>query len=313
MTHTTTEKLIVQLRTLHHLTNTEAQIAQTRQAQARDEAVREELATNAANAQERAQLIAASLRDLGGAPDVVTPALGRATALAKTVVEQGQPIAAALFGDLALEHQLLDRARYLEALADTADHADTRNLARRLQSAHQETIDWINSVLVEEASGEPTKVRPTPVQKAVGRLTSVVSYPTRWTAEWINGTAEAVARTRSRVGTVTEAAVDSLTAGRDAALLQAEQIATRNGARSTETALHRTRVLAGGLTEEELAVDNYDDLTVGEVASAVQQLTDTAALTALLRYEQNNKDRAGAVNAIENRLSALVEQNISRN
>jgi hypothetical protein len=26
MTHTTTEKLIVQLRTLHHLTNTEAQI-----------------------------------------------------------------------------------------------------------------------------------------------------------------------------------------------------------------------------------------------------------------------------------------------
>jgi hypothetical protein len=313
MTHTTTEKLIVQLRTLHHLTNTEAQIAQTRQAQARDEAVREELATNAANAQERAQLIAAALRDLGGVPDVVTPALGRATALAKTVVEQGQPIAAALFGDLALEHQLLDRARYLEALADAADHADTRNLARRLQAAHQETIAWINSVLVEEASGEPTKVRPTPVQKAVGRLTSVVSYPTCWAAQWINGTAEAVARTRSRVGTVAEAAVDSLTAGRDAALLQAEQIATRNGARGTETVLHRTRVLAGGLTEEELAVDNYDDLTVGEVASAVQQLTDTAALTVLLRYEQNNKVRAGAVSAIEHRLSALVEQNISRN
>ena len=134
-----------------------------------------ELATNAANAHERAQLIAAALRDLGGVPDVVTPALGRATALAKTVVEQGQPIAGALFGDLALEHQLLDRARYLEALADTADHADTRNLARRLQAAHQETIEWITSVLVEEASGEPTKVRPTPVQKAVGRLTSVVN------------------------------------------------------------------------------------------------------------------------------------------
>ncbi len=77
--------------------------------------------------------------------------------------------------------------------------------------------------------------------------------------------------------------------------------------------MHRTRVLAGGLTGDELAVDNYDDLTVGEVASAVQQLTDTAALTALLRYEQNNKDRAGAVTVIENRLSALVEQNISRN
>ena len=275
--------------------------------------MRDELATNAANAHERAQLIGAALRELGGVPDVVTPTLGRATALAKTVVEQGQLIAAALFGDLALEHQLLDRARYLEALADTADHADTRNLARRLQAAHQETIDWITSVLAEEAAGKPTKVRPTPVQKAVGGLTCVVNYPTRRTAEWINGTAEAVARTRSRVGTVAEAAVDSVTAGRDAALLQAEQIATRKGARSTETALHRTRVLAGGLTGDELAVDNYDDLTVSDVASAVQKLTDTAALTALLRYEQNHKDRAGAVTAIENRLAALVEQDISRN
>jgi bacterioferritin (cytochrome b1) len=313
MTDTTTQKLITQLRTLQQLTNTEAQIAQTRQVQARDEAVRDELATNAANAHERAQLIGAALRDLGGVPDVVTPALGRATALAKTVVEQGQPIAAALFGDLALEHQLLDRARYLEALADTADHADTRNLARRLQAAHQETIDWITSVLVEEASGKPTKVRPTPVQKAVRRLTSVIILPARRTAEWINAAAEAVARTRSRVGTVAGAAVDSLTAGRDAALLQAEQIATRKGAHSTETALHRTRVLAGGLIEDELAVDNYDDLTVGEVASAVQRLTDTGALAALLRYEQNHKDRAGAVTGIENRLAALAEQDISRN
>ena len=57
--------------------------------------------------------------------------------------------------------------------------------------------------------------------------------------------------------------------------------------------MHRSRVLAGGLIEEELAVDNYDDLTVSDVASAVQQLTDTAALTALLRYEQNHKDRTG--------------------
>lgn len=83
MTDATTQKLITELRTLHHLTNTEAQIAQTRQAQARDEAVREELATNATDAHDRAQLIAAALRDLGGVPDVVTPVLGRATASPK--------------------------------------------------------------------------------------------------------------------------------------------------------------------------------------------------------------------------------------
>jgi hypothetical protein len=72
-------------------------------------------------------------------------------------------------------------------------------------------------------------------------------------------------------------------------------------------------VLAGGLSGDELAVDNYDDLTVSEVASAVQHLTDAAALTALLRYEQNHKDRGGAVIAIETRLAALAEQDISRN
>lgn len=42
------------------------------------------------------------------------------------MVEQGQPLSGALFGDLALEHQLLDRAIYLEGLADAAGHGDTR-------------------------------------------------------------------------------------------------------------------------------------------------------------------------------------------
>lgn len=313
MTHTNTDKLIGQLRILHHLTNSEIQIAQTRLAQARNDTVRQQFTTNAANAQERARLIAAALRELGGVPDVITPALGRATALAKAVVEQGQPITAALFGDLALEHQLLDRAIYLEALADVADHVDTRSLARRLQAAHQETIEWITSVLAQEAAGEPTAVRPTPVQKAVGRLTRAANYPTRWAAERINGTAEAVARTRSRVGTVTEAAVDSLSAGRDAGLRHAEQTATRKGARTTATTLHRTRVVAGALTEDELPVDTYDDFTVSEVEAAVRRLTDPAALTALLRYEHNHKDRAGATSAIEDQLAARKAQQSNRN
>jgi hypothetical protein len=313
MTHATTEKLIGQLRILHQLTNSEIQIAEARQVQARNDTVRQQFTTNAANAQERAKLIAAALRELGGVPDVIAPALGRATALAKSLVEQGQPLTGALFGDLALEHQLLDRARYLEALADAADHIDTRLLARRMQAAHQETVEWITSVLAQEASGKPTAVQPTPVQKAVGRVTRAANYPTRWAAARINEAAEAVARTRSRVATVTEATVDSLTAGRDAGLHQAEQIATRKGAHTTANTLHRTRVLTGGLTEDELTVDRYDDLTVNEVEAAVQQLSDPAALAALLRYEHNHKDRAGASTAIENQLAALRAQGSNRN
>ena len=171
----------------------------------------DKLATNAANAHERGQLIGAALRELGGVPDVVTPALGRATALAKTVVEQGQPIAGALFGDLALEHQLLDRARYLEALADTASDLDIQNLARRPGcTSRNPRVDHFGAR--RRSLGAALKVRPTPVQKAVGGLTSVINYPARRAAAWINGTAEAVARTRARVGTVAGAAVDSLTA-----------------------------------------------------------------------------------------------------
>jgi hypothetical protein len=303
VTHPNTDKLVGQLRILHNLTNTEAQIATTRVVQARDDSVRDELTANAENAQERSKLIAAALRDLGGVPDVITPALGRATALAKTVVEQVQPLAGALFSDLALEHQLLDRARYLGELADAADHTATRQLAQRLQEAHQETVEWINSVLAQEAAGEPTALRPTPVQMAVGRLSKVAYYPARWAAARIDDAAEALARTRSRIDTVSEATVESFSAGRDAGLDKAEQIASKKGARNTATTLHRTRAASGALTEAELPVKNYDDLTVNEVEAKVQKVTDSAALTALLRHEQSNKDRVGATTVIENQLA----------
>lgn len=309
MTHPQTGKLIAQLRILHQLTNTEAQIAQTRVMQARDDNVRKELTTNAGNAQERAKLIAATLRDLGGVPDVITPALGRASALAQTLVEQGQPLAGALFSDLALEHQLLDRARYLAKLAEAADHTETRELAHRLQDAHQETVEWIKSVLDQEAAGEPTAVRPTPVQAAVSRLTRVAYYPARLAAARINEAVEALVRTRSRVETVGKAAVESITAGRDAALERAEQIAGNKGAGTTATTLHRTRAAAGALSESELPVKNYDKLTVNEVEAKVQKVTDSAALAALLRYEQSNKDRVGATTAIENQLAQANNSN----
>ena len=99
-----TNKIVFQLRALLQLTNTEIQIAQARQAQARTDAVRRELAQNADHATTRARLIAATLRDLGGVPDVVAPALGRLTALVKTVLEQAEPLDGALLEDLALEH-----------------------------------------------------------------------------------------------------------------------------------------------------------------------------------------------------------------
>jgi hypothetical protein len=53
-------------------------------------------------------------REHGGVPDVLGPFLGRAAAAVKALTEQAQPFDEALLDDLALENQLLDRARYLK-------------------------------------------------------------------------------------------------------------------------------------------------------------------------------------------------------
>src|SRR5436305_7633511 len=80
-------KIINQLRALVLLTQTEEQVARTRVSQARTEAVRRELTENADNAAKRTRLITEQLRELGGVPDVVTPALGRLGAVLKATFE----------------------------------------------------------------------------------------------------------------------------------------------------------------------------------------------------------------------------------
>ncbi len=59
-----------------------------------------------------------------GFPDVLGPILGRAAAAVKALTEQAEPFQEALSGDLALEDQLLDRARYIKALAVAAQRPD---------------------------------------------------------------------------------------------------------------------------------------------------------------------------------------------
>jgi len=139
MTSTTT--LTRQLRMILQLTQTEAQIARLRSAQARTEAVRRELSENGDNAVRRSRLITDQLRELGGVPDAVTPVIGRLTALLKSTVEQAEPFDEALFQDLMLEQQLLDRARYLKVLAEAAGKPSVRVLAEQLESAHSATLD----------------------------------------------------------------------------------------------------------------------------------------------------------------------------
>jgi hypothetical protein len=314
----TSSKMIGQLRSLLQLTRTEASIARTRQSQARTDAVRRELAENADNADARALQISEQLKALGGIPDVVAPAVGRLTAMAKTVVEQAQPVAEALLGDLALEHELLDRSRYLRVLATAADERRVLQLADRLIDAHAATVEWLTTVLAEEALGGPAALQPTPMQAVAGAATRFANLPARWSGEQVNRTVNRLQKGRRQVreelsevsGRATQiriAVVETVLAGRNAALGKAEDVARRDGARETAEGVHATRARAGALTEAELPIKNYDALTQPRAIAAIRKLTDPEDVRVMVDYEEANKGRSSVVSAAQTRFAALAK------
>src|SRR4051812_6918838 len=195
---TANAKIINQLRALVLLTQTEEQIARTRIGQARTDAVRRELTQNADHAGERALEITEQLRNLGGVPDVVTPALGRLAAVLKATFEQAEPLEEALLQDLQLEHQLLDRATYVKVLAENAELPKVRQLAEKLITAHKATVEWLTVVLAEEALGGPAALQPTPMQRVAGGAANVAIAPYRFVANRLNETVDSVAQRREQ-------------------------------------------------------------------------------------------------------------------
>ncbi len=316
---TDTTVLTAQLRALLLLTQTEEQVARTRVAQARTEAVRRELAQNADNAASRTEEITAQLRELGGVPDVVTPALGRLGAIVKATVEQAGPLDEALLSDLSLEHQLLDRATYLKVLAQTAELPRIVRLAERLVTAHTATVEWLTVVLAEAALGGPAALRATPLQRVAGGAGRLASMPARYVADSVNkvidtttqatdAAQEKVNAAAARATTFAGAVRESLSVGRDAALKEAQGQATAEGATDTATALRETRTELGALDAAELPVKGYDALTVADAVKAVKDLRDAGDLEAVISFEEAHKDRASVVSAAQAQLAALAKE-----
>lgn len=314
----TTTKMVAQLRALLQLTRTEAAIARTRRSQARTDAVRRELDENAANADARALDIGKQLKSLGGVPDVVAPAVGRLAALAKTVVEQAQPVAEALLGDLALEHELLDRARYLRVLATAAEERRVLALADRLIDAHEATVDWLTTVLAEEALGGPAALQPTPAQAVAGAATRIANLPARWSGERVNRTVdrlqkggrqvrEEFSEVGGRAAQLRNVVVETVLAGRNAALGRAEEVSRREGARETADGVHAVRARTGALKETELPIKNYDALAQPRAIAAIRRLTDPADVQVMIDYEEANKGRSSVVSAAQTRFAALAK------
>lgn len=317
-----TNMMIAELRALLRLTETEVSIAETRRAQARTEAVERELAQNADKGRERARLIAAALGDLGGVPDVVTTVVGRFNATAKSGFEQAQPLSEALLGDLALEHQLQDRARFLEALATAAGDRKIARLAQRLQEAHGATIEWLTVVLAEVALGGPAALRPTPVQAVLSVGLSIATLPARTVTRGVNQVAGRAALLRNRAQTtvedvaetateVTEAVVDVVTTGRDASLKRAETLARREGARDLAESVRGTRRDLGALDADELPIKRYASLTQQPAITAIKKLERPEDVRAVIAYEQAHKNRASVVSAAQTRLAALAKAVVS--
>lgn len=310
-----TTTLIAQLRAALDLTNTEVQVAETRVVQARTEAVRKELTQNAANGRARAESIESAIRDLGGLPDVIGPFLGRAAAAVKALTEQAQPFDEALLGDLALEHQLFDRARYIKALAVAAKRSDVEALANRLMTAHAATVDWLATVLAEDALGGPAALRRTPLQAAAGTAIQLVNVPVNWSARGLDRAVETVRATPlalseliNRGKRAGDVAAKTLSASRDAALETAEQVIRDGGAEQAADVLHSVRTATGSLDASELPIEGYDELNVTQAVAAVKELTDPSDVRAILAYEETHKERQGVVSAAQARIASIAQE-----
>ncbi len=312
-------KIVNQLRALVLLTQTEEQIARTRVTQARTDAVRRELTRNADNAAERTRLITAELRELGGVPDVVTPLVGRLSAVLKATVEQAAPIEEALLQDLTLEHQLHDRATYLKVLGKKAGMAKVERLAEGLEKAHAATIEWLTVVLAEEALGGPAALQPTPFQQVAGVATRAANAPYRFVANRVNEVLDSAAQRRSQVegelgeaadkaGTLTDAVRETLAASRAAALRRAERIARREGNRDAAEAAKAAREELGDVSADELPVKGFDSLSTSAAAEAAKKLREPHDIRVVIRYEETHKNRSSVISAAQVALAAVAKE-----
>ena len=316
-------ELITQLNTLLRLTSHEAATARARTTQAATDATRTELTANARKCDERAAAIKQAVLDLGGAPDVVGVALGRAASAAKLPLEQAMPVTEALLADLALEHQLFDRARLVKVLAHDADAPELVALAERLEDAHGETIQWLFVVLAETAIGGPAALTPTPLQTAAATARHAATFASGASVHGVNRTVATVTVMTDRAKDTTTAVVgqqvDRLRAlagsakkigrsGRDATLAEAEKQARTHGNKTARNAVHEVRVDLGVGDVKDLPVAAYDTLTARDAVTSVLDLDRAEDVRTVLAYEQAHKARRAVLDAATKRIATIAEQ-----
>lgn len=316
-------ELITQLNALLRLTSQEAATARTRVGQASTDATRKELTDNARECDQRADVLRQAVKDLGGVPDVVGLALGRAAAAAKLPLEQTVPMTEALLADLALEHQLFDRARLVKILAADADAPDLVALAERLEDAHGNTIQWLFTVLSETAIGGPAALTPRTMQAAATSARTAATFANSAasaglnkavaTATTLSGrTTGAVSSQVGRLVSLASGAKRIVKVGREATLAETEKQAAKELGKDKANAVHHLRENLGAVSATELPIKNFDSLTAKDAGARIGRLPSADDVRVVLAYEQAHKRRQAISAAADKRISELAQDLVSR-
>jgi len=318
--------VLTELNALLRLTAVESATARARIGQAANDATRKELGENARKSEERFSAIRTQISKLGGVPDVVGATVARAGVAARLPLEQTVSLTEALLADLSLEHQLADRAKLTKVLAVAADAKDVARLTERLGDAHTKTIEWLTTVLGETALGGPAALKATPAQAAATGARRTATYAGGLTVKGVNKVAASAAQLSRSVEEGTKTGVSSriswakelggsalkvLTAGRDAALSQAEREAGKNSTPGSAQDVRDVRASIGSLSGSELPVKNYDNLKPADAVVAVRDLSDPEDVRTVLAYERAHRNRTQIVTAAEKRIAEIANSIMS--
>ncbi len=280
----TKDMLVSELQNLLRLTAFEQTIATVRRSQAASRPIADELKANYAKSVERSQLLTDAVRQVGGVPDVVGAAVSKAGAFVQTQLNQVQTLQGALLGDLALEHQLRERARYARTLAESLGYAQLLPVFERLEVAHTATIEWLETRLAEVGRTGTSGLEATPIQVAVGTARKVASVPFVLLAATVNrgstllrrGASTATSTAADAASTAAQTAQSAASAAADTAASAAGTVGSA-AATAADTATDAVETAAGAATD---AVQNAGESVSAAAATAAGTATDAVEATA---------------------------------
>lgn len=303
----TKDMLRSELQDLLRLTAFEQTIANVRRVQAASSSVAEELQANADKARERQQLLAEAVRQTGGVPDVFGTALGKAGAFVQTQVNQVQTLQGALLGDLALEHQLRERARYARTLAETLGDNQVIPVLDRLEVAHTATIEWLEERLAEVGRTGTSALKATPVQQVVQVARRAAGAPLGLLGGVVNRTSTLLRRGTATAGSLAGSVADKALSTTQSTGDTLAEAADRAGEKAVDAADRVSEDVLDltGLDEQHEPFAAYSRLSGDSVMRHVADTDDVEHLREIVAYEQAHKARKGVLQALEERLSEL--------